>query len=370
MPKIFELFGYRVDDKSSEAEKIRRAAFCPFMDANCDGGGNRYLSSVNLSSNKILQDYFKGHTTVPSGVCSLQLRSDDRPWIVCPRRLFAIAKSKSGQSQHQNYIQKMILQYVDVPSGTELGIWPEVKFKYVETGKYGEKSFDYTFDYILMPVKRVDQNEIEAITEKKWSFLQPILELACYPLAKRKGVYYVEDFPCGKPIVIEIMTSSTSGGNKTKRTTISMAFQDAILGKPHNAPGINYRQVWARMVSQFIVKSEVALGWGGHTIWLLQDALVDYISSSTALNMHQFLSEQISEVNVLSLSYGEKFKKKTNGVIELEQSKFYSGPIRPPSKGELSKSFQDIISAPSTPPISRLINLLAKRRSSTKLTVP
>jgi len=45
-----------------------------------------------------------------------------------------------------------------------------------------------------------------------------------------------------------------------------MAFEDAVLGKPHQGPGINYRQVWARMVSQLVVKSEVGLAWGGKTI--------------------------------------------------------------------------------------------------------
>ncbi|MGI9057395.1 MAG: hypothetical protein ACR2H5_02350, partial [Ktedonobacteraceae bacterium] len=63
------------------------------------------------------------------------------------------------------------------------------------------------------------------------------------PMSLRQGAYgtYAN--------IIEIMTSSTSGGNKDKGTTISGAFQDAILGRSHRGPDINYRQVWARMVS-------------------------------------------------------------------------------------------------------------------------
>jgi hypothetical protein len=51
---------------------------------------------------------------------------------------------------------------------------------------------------------------------------------AGYALAKRGIQEYVEDFPKGPPTVVEIMTCSTSGGNKDKRTTIPMAFEDAI----------------------------------------------------------------------------------------------------------------------------------------------
>jgi hypothetical protein len=32
------------------------------------------------------------------------------------------------------------------------------------------------------------------------------------------------------------------------------------------------------MVSQLVVKSEVALGWNGKAIWVVQDTLADYIS--------------------------------------------------------------------------------------------
>ena len=82
------------------------------------------------------------------------------------------------------------------------------------------------------------------------------------------------------------MTSNTSdGGNKTERSCIPQTFEDCMLGNKHKAPCINFRQVWARIASQLIVKSQAAIAWGRKTIWVLQDILANYISSSTALDL-------------------------------------------------------------------------------------
>jgi len=71
MSKILELFGYPLNDNSPEADTCRREARCPFMGADCDGGGNRHLSNVKLENKEEMQSYFEGRTFVPSGVCSL-----------------------------------------------------------------------------------------------------------------------------------------------------------------------------------------------------------------------------------------------------------------------------------------------------------
>ena len=163
------------------------------------------------------------------------------------------------------------------------------------------------------------------------------------------------------------MTSSTSGGNKRERTTVAMAFEDAILGLDHTAPGINYRQVWARMVSQLIVKSEVAAHWGGTTYWLLQDTLINYISESTALNLDAFLSAVPNEVNIIGLSYGKKYSQQT-GLINIEDVKLYSGPISPLNKNQIP-SFSDMIRAPVCPPKSVLIALLLKKEVEGLITI-
>jgi len=139
-----------------------------------------------------------------------------------------------------------------------------------------------------------------------------------------------------------------------------------VLGRPHLAPGINYRQVWARMVSQLVVKSEVALGWGGRTFWILQDTLVDYISATTALDVRGFLASMPSEVNVLCFSFGEEYKRES-GVLHLGTGHLYAGPIASGGEGVSRPSFQDMIRAPVKPPLSALLNLLIRRAPSNRL---
>jgi hypothetical protein len=341
------------------------------MNRECDGGGNRYLSDVVISGNKALERFFgTGKEKVCSGVCSLQMREDDAPWIVCPRRLLALGRDSAERRAHQRQVEDKVLSLCGYESGTRLGIWPEVKLKYVEKINGVEKAFDYTFDYILMPLGVSSQEEIENSTGEKWGFLKPHFEREGYTIAKRGNAYFVDDAPVGIPAVIEIMTSSTSGGNKTKRTTIPMAFEDAILGREHSAPGINYRQVWARMVSQLIVKSEVGIAWGGKTIWIVQDVLVKYISATTALDVYKFLSEITSEVNLLSFSYAESFRKPKD-VIDLVEGKLYSGPISAaPKDGKTKPSFEDMVRSPVCPPLKKLINLLVRRRPASYIVVP
>ena len=139
------------------------------------------------------------------------------------------------------------------------------KLKFHDDVDGRRKGFDYTFDYIVMPMGRITQQDAATAANETWAILRRRLERNGYTIAQRDGGLYVEDFPLSTPSIIEIMTSSTSGGNKRNRTTISAAFEDAMLGQDHKAPGINYRQVWARMVSQLIVKSEVSVHWGGKT---------------------------------------------------------------------------------------------------------
>ena len=56
MSKIFELYGYRLDHWNEEAEKNLSHAWCPFMDSECDGGGNRYQSAINVAKTPVLQE--------------------------------------------------------------------------------------------------------------------------------------------------------------------------------------------------------------------------------------------------------------------------------------------------------------------------
>jgi hypothetical protein len=367
MPKIFELFGFPLTDNSPKAISHRKNAICPFMGKQCDGGGNRYLSAVDVSKHDALKNFFSGKGIVQAGICALMIKENEEPWIVCPRRLFTFDHSETAAA-HQASIEGKIISLSSFPPGTRIGIWSEVKIKPKAEAGPG-KSFDYTFDYILIPLKSKSSSDISELLDTKWSNIRSKAQQVGYQFASRKGVTYIENFPTGSPIIIEIMTSSTSGGNKKKRTQIPMAFEDAILGKPHNAPGINYRQVWARMVSQLIVKSEVALQWGGKTIWILQDALAEYISNTTALDIKKFLSEHVSEVNMLCYGYGA-LPLRLEGPIQLKGGALYSGPIASSVGGSIGTCFQDIIRAPICPPVQTLLYVLLKKRMLRSLTIP
>lgn len=375
MPVIFELFGYPLSDHSLEAQQNRQRALCPFMGKECDGGGNRELSRVDLTKNPSLRAAFSLHPgdTAAAGVCSIQVVEDASPWIVCPRRLLSLGRQGAGLRSYQGRTESAVLSYLDYASGTQLGIWPEVKMKLSAVINDEQKLIDYTFDYIAMPISSVPIDSVAGlfpdITSRQ---LLTFLSRAGYTISQKAGIVHVENFPTGTPSIIEIMTSSTSGGNKKTRTTIGAAFEDAMLGKPHQAPGINYRQVWARMVSQLIVKSEFALGWNGKTLWIVQDKLLQYINSSTALTLKHFLSNKTSDVNMLSFSYSSMHQAPT-GVIDLVDSQLYAGPISsvpPELAANFPPSIQDITKAPFLPPLKSLIALLAARAPINQVIAP
>ncbi len=337
------------------------------MGSSCDGGGNRYLSNVILADHPDLGSYFGSTDSIPSGVCSILVGDDRPPWIVCPRRLMALGNHSSNAVAHQRQARKFLIHHAGFDAGS-IGVWPELKLKYSEGTGRDAKSFDYTFDYILMPVQRVPLQEAVSEVAMQPDELRSTLEGAGYSLVVQDGVQMIEGFPMGNPCIVEIMASSTSGGSKAKGSTIPVAFANAIMRRPHRAPGINYRQVWARMVSQLIVKSEVGLGWGGKTLWVLQGTLVDYISRSTALNIRQFLSEATSEVNILCMEYGDSYKTVTRP-IELGDIRLYAGPISPSDSNDDIPAFQDMIRAPLKPSRSQLIQVLVKKAPANMIDV-
>ncbi len=367
MPKIFELLGYPLSDQSENVKLSRKKAYCPFISGLCDGGGNRYMSDIDLKDHPELSELFPGLTRVPSGVCSIQLSESSSPWIICPRRLLYMGRKASEQIL-KGETQTTLLKKCGYPKGTVLGIWSEAKVKYTDDSE-DDAAFDYTFDYVLMPLGRVKKEEALSATGLDWNTLQKYLTESCHTFSVRNGEQYIEDFPVGNPVIVEVMTSSTSGGNKKKRSCIPQAFEDGILGKPHIAPGINYRQVWARMASQLIVKSQAAMAWSGKTIWVLQDLLADYISSSTALDLRKFVNEHTDEVNILAFSYGDNYENtRLNSTVSLKDSVLYSGPIRS-NKGGVSPSFQDIVLASVCPPKEIFIAALCKKGMCNRITI-
>lgn len=369
MSKIYELLGYPAEDNSPSVQESRKKAFCPFISGMCDGGGNRYMSDINLQDHQDLKKMFPGMSRVPSGVCSIQVSENMEPWIICPRRLLYMGE-KANTNILRGETQKKLLEKCGFPKGAEVGIWAEAKVKYTNGNEDEDAAvFDYTFDYVLMPLGRIKQAQAVAESGLEWNILQKNLRESGHTFAQRDGEFYIEDFPVGSPVIVEVMTSSTSGGNKKKRSCIPQAFEDCMLGKPHLAPGINYRQVWARMASQLIVKSQAAMAWKGKTIWVLQDLLADYISSSTALDLHKFIAEHTDEVNILAFSYGDNFKHTPQSqIVSLDKVVLYSGPIRP-NDSNTQPCFQDIVLSSVCPPREVFIAALSKKKMCNRISL-
>jgi len=100
---------------------------------------------------------------------------------------------------------------------------------------------------------------------------------------------------------------------------------------------------------------------------MLQDKLVDYISSSTALNVRQFLATHPAEVNILCFSYGDSYQR-SKGLLELAEGELFAGPIS--SNDSPEPSFQDMIRAPVLPPKSVFIRSLVNRGPTGTFLVP
>ena len=349
MSKIFELYGYRLDSWNEKAAENRAKAWCPFMDAECDGGGNRHLSALDLHANPHLRKFFPKKKRVQSGVCSLRLRDDEQPWIVCPRRLLSLRAQT--QSEYQTHVRNQLAKCAELASGKTYRAWSEVRMKIEMTDSDQKaKSFDYTFDYIIAGAGRRKLAEIATLIGKGPRATLSLAEANGYTLAFRDGEYWIDDFPADPITIVEIMTSSTSGGNRKRRTQIAMAFEDAVIDPAnHNGPGINYRQIWARMVSQLIVKSQVGIEWGGKTFWLLQDVLAQYISTTTALDLSRYIAQHPHEVNILAFGYGDIDRKNTGPIINLEDSTFYAGPITENTGEGPAKGFVEIIKIGALP---------------------
>ena len=352
MSKIFELFGYRLSSWNDQAAANRARAWCPFMDAACDGGGNRQQSAVYLREHADLRPYFPNMEKVQAGVCSLQMNEDDQPWIVCPRRLLSLRHGEV--SNYQTQVKNQLIQYAGLEPKQKYRVWSEVKMKVeTTTAQDEEKFFDYTFDYILAGSRRIRLAEVAAMIDESEHKTQAIAQKNGYAVTTREDIW-IEDFPGNPIVIIEIMTSSTSGGNKNNRTQISMAFEDAVKHpQQHNGPGINYRQVWARMVSQLIVKSQVGLAWGGKTFWLVQDVLADYISSSTALDLESYVGDHADEVNILAFGYGDLHTN--TQILQLPDITFYAGPIvKGATENQDNSGFVDIVKVGAPPPADHL----------------
>lgn len=255
-----------------------------------------------------------GH--LPCGVCSVRLPQEDVVWAICPRRLLSF--HANGVSEQQAGLANRVFSVAGYQPNQEISVWSEVSLS--EAGSSGR--FNYRLDYVL---ESTEQN--------------------------------------APPVIVEVMTCSTSGGNRSKGTDIQGAFRRAVLfahrpfADPVKAPGVNVRQVWARMASQMIAKSEAANSWGGCAIWVVQEPLVDYIRRNTALPLDALRSPDWTpgEVNMIASDL--------KGATAL-----YSGPIRPAKA--TGASWMELLGAPHIPSLASIRQKLREKPPLATFRIP
>ena len=338
--QVGELYGFRLGssdkdyEKSSSNAELQAAyqsthddligttstgqltAQCRFKDDICNGGGNRDMMRLPASDQTVGILFSKevGQKTggfLPCGVCTVLQKKQNKLWAICPHRLFAIGPN--GVADPHQWLANRVFTLFEYESGDSIEVWSEVKL--ADKSVSGAK-FNYRLDYVL----------------------------------RRQGLN-------PSPVIIEIMTCSTSGGNKMNHTDMKSAFKNATLtAKGLNTGdvrslGVNLRQVWARMASQLIAKSEAAIAWGGKTVWIVQDHLANYIRTQTALPLDELHSPnwEPGEVNLVVSDL--------NGSAEL-----YSGPIR--SQGASRACWLEILGAPHVPAVE---SLMAKLDTTTPI---
>jgi hypothetical protein len=252
-------------------------------------------------------------------------------------------------------------------------VWSEIKMKCNVTEGSKNALFDYTFDYIITACGSEKLSSICKLLGKSERQTKKILEENGMTIAIRDEELWCDEFPSKPLIIVEVMTSSTSGGNERNRTQVGQVFEDTIYklaGKDVNpeGPGINYRQVWARMVSQLLVKSQIGAAWNGVTFWVIQDMLANYITKTTALNLNDFLSEAIDEVNIISGGYGKAIEpsNRDSRLIEISEVKMFSGPVS--NNNDSAKAFVDIVKLGCTPDISELWKRLIEKKPCASFT--
>lgn len=314
MPHIYELFGFPLDDRSPAVERGRKQALCPFMGATCDGGGNRHQTKILLQQpEEPLTAYFDPDLqAVIPGICSINAGSDT--WVVCPRRLFAARNMTNTAPLVNDAFQeheRAILLRTDLPRNTDIGIWAEVYIKQ----QVNDSEINYHLDYVATPL--VDQtlrafleqfHLCEADVQREIALFSPQLKLrGYYPKEKKEVANVVMQLPSMEKLYIfEVMTASTSGSDTETGTDIRSAFRNAILGREHESPGINKRQVWGRMVTQLFAKTALAHTWGGSTVWIIQDELLKNIERTTLLRTAKIAHGNGTNINLIIMHYTDR----------------------------------------------------------------
>ncbi len=244
--------------------------------------------------------------------------------MVCPNRLFALDTSNptdlrewASLSEPVKYVLEA-LGATPALAGGPLGAWREISVS--ETR--GARTFNYRFDFILNPV--------EEVTPAQFAETWQVGDREATLLFEGNQNLFAPTRVDGFPLIVEVMTASTSGSSEQHGRGIAPAFLSAwesvFANGPRlqNAPGPNVRQVWGRMASQLIAKSEAGEYWGGRTVWLMQDLLLNYIEETTHISPSYEATEAslplpLRGANIVSFKFGVEPPPGLSRAIELDR---------------------------------------------------
>jgi len=243
-----------------------------------------------------------------------------------------------------------------LPRGTSLGVWSEVYLKYSENLGGDETSINYHFDYVVVPVERNvlldrvlltnkfhdrgDEKAIKRDLRKAWGNIG----------GKEVRVPLAPDI--SRPVIIEVMTASTSGSNRQKGTDIANSFCNALCNREYECPGINKRQVWGRMATQLFAKTALAEAWGGQTYWLIQEQFLGNIEETTRLNLSRTPKAETGNINFGLFGYGTQGQLGFKELVEAASGIEVNG----------SDSCVDILLPKIYPPKRELLRSLLRNR--------
>jgi hypothetical protein len=276
MAKIAELFGWRVDQLAHDEPHMNWLnCHCPFTGKTCDVSANRgdraYFDpngpAITDEDREIYNRLYSSART-PLGICTVSTKrryeAEAKPWIICPKRMMELHTTPP-------IILPEVKALIPIRQGADVRCWWEFKFASSDDSEDNEvagRFFEFTFDYILMEVEKTQGEHPRLI---------------------------------GPPYILEIMTSSTRGGGLTEHMADVLALREqrSLRGVVKSPYTPNYRQVFGRMASQLFAKSEAAASWGGKTIWILQDVLLEYIQQTTAFKPEPFVGREEGNVNMV-----------------------------------------------------------------------
>lgn len=361
MPKFYEIFGFKASEINSELILEAKSATCPFTGGLCDGGGNRHQTKITLSPDHALRKHFddKLGSIVPA-VCSIDYGSDQ--WVVCPRRLMGFKNDAPTPPPLNHFLQdheKDVLIKAGLKPGVEYGVWSEIYLQY----EIDETEIDYHFDFIIAPILR--NIPLKDLARQYGATTEEIHELERSAKTGKHLIGPINDRliatapDLANPIIIEVMTASTSGSNTATGTNIASAFKSLLLGIDYQGPGINKRQVWGRMATQLFAKSAMAEFWGGKTFWLVQDQLLKNIELTTKLSTSNLQDNHGETINFIAMKY-QKTGPSTRPRIEVDRMAILKSGISFSGSGNCS----DILLPKILPPKLWLLKCMLRRNIS------